>query len=94
LSFQHALTASASFSVPFDLIYLICIPQAEVVIQFLMGTLDISDTYCDDMGKIAYKYVTAPAGFWLDVITSLPWSFNDLYSSQVPGQNCYIAYAF
>jgi hypothetical protein len=60
-----------------------CIPQAEVVIQFMMGTLNISDTYCDDAGKIAYKYVTAPAGFWLDVITSLPWSFNDLYSSQV-----------
>jgi hypothetical protein len=48
-----------------------------------MGTLDISDTYCDDMRKIAYEYATAPAGFWIDAITSLPWSFNDLYSSQV-----------
>ena len=69
------------------------IAQAEVAVHFLMGTLDISNTYCDDPRKIAYKYLTAPAGFWLDVITSLPWSFNDVYSSQVPSpislQMCY-----
>jgi hypothetical protein len=57
--------------------------QAEVVIQFFMGTLDVADTYCDDVRRVSYHYLMAPTGFWLDIITSLPWSINDLYSSQV-----------
>jgi hypothetical protein len=58
--------------------------QAEVALQFFMGTLDVSDIYCDDMRVIAKKYLSAPSGFWLDAITSLPWSFNDIYLLQVP----------
>jgi hypothetical protein len=57
--------------------------QMEVVVPFFMGTLDVSDTYCDDYRKIAIKYLTSPSGFWFDFLTSLPWSFNDLYTIQV-----------
>ncbi len=64
-------------------LHVVLLAQAEVMLHFFMGTLDISDTYCDDMRTIAFKYVTAPTGFWLDLITSLPWSFNDLYSTLV-----------
>ncbi len=63
------------------------ISQTEVASQFFMGTLDISDTYCDDMHKIAIKYLTSFTGFWMDVVTSLPWSLNDLYSNEVPPLN-------
>ncbi len=48
-----------------------------------MGTLDVSDIYCDDIYMIAYKYFTRPTGFWFDFVTSLPWSYNDLYVFQV-----------
>jgi hypothetical protein len=51
--------------------------------QFFVGTLDISDIYCDDIHVIARKYVTSLTGFWIDSITSVPWSINDLYSRQV-----------
>jgi hypothetical protein len=48
-----------------------------------MGILDVSDTYCDNIKEIAVKYFTSFSGFWFDLITSLPWSFNDLYAHQV-----------
>ena len=56
----------------------------EVVVPFFMGKLDVSDTYCDDIREIARNYVTSLTGFWFDFLTSLPWSFNDLYTLQVP----------
>ncbi len=55
----------------------------EVVVPFFMGTLDTSDTYCDDFRKIAINYLTSLTGFWFDFLTSLPWSLNDLYTIQV-----------
>ena len=57
--------------------------QIEIVFPFLTGTLDASHTYCDDFQAIAKKYLTSLSGFWFDFLTSLPWSFNDLYSYQV-----------
>ncbi len=48
-----------------------------------MGTLDSSDSYCDNFGKIAWKYLTSLTGFWFDCTTSLPWSLNDYFSYQV-----------
>ena len=57
--------------------------QFEVFVQFFMGSLDASDRYCDDLRIIAIKYCTSFTGFWFDFVTSLPWSFNDLYSYQV-----------
>jgi hypothetical protein len=57
--------------------------QMEAIIPFFMGILDVSDTYCDNIKEIAVKYFTSFSGFWFDLITSLPWSFNDLYAHQV-----------
>jgi hypothetical protein len=54
----------------------------EVAVPFFMGKLDVSDTYCDDYKKIAIQYLSSPSGFWFDFFTSLPWSFNDLYTLQ------------
>ncbi len=57
--------------------------QFEVLVQFCMGTIDSSDRYCDEHRVVAYKYCTSATGFLFDFVTSLPWSFNDLYSYQV-----------
>jgi hypothetical protein len=48
-----------------------------------MGKLDVSDTYCDSIKEVAVSYITSLTGFWFDLLTSLPWSINDLYSLQV-----------
>jgi hypothetical protein len=58
----------------------------EIVLQFFTGSMDLSETYCDDFKVIAAKYVSSLGGFWFDVVTSIPWSFNDLYAYQVVGQ--------
>ncbi len=60
----------------------------EVVFNFLTGSLDMSETYCDDFRLIAAKYIAAPSGFWFDVATSLPWSLNDLVAYQVSDMVC------
>ncbi len=57
--------------------------QLEIVIQFFTGSLDSSETYCDDYRVIAIKYLSSFSGFWFDFATSLPWAFNDLYAYQV-----------
>lgn len=57
--------------------------QLEIVVQFCTGSLDVSETYCDDYRVIAVKYLSSLSGFWFDFATSLPWSFNDLYAYQV-----------
>ncbi len=76
------ITLLAPFS-PIYFINLIIYPQFEVIIQFFMGTLDASDRYCDNLRVIAFKYCASFTGFWFDFVTSLPWSFNDLYSYEV-----------
>jgi hypothetical protein len=45
--------------------------------------MDISEKYCDDFRVISAKYLSSFGGFWFDVVTSIPWSFNDLYAYQV-----------
>jgi hypothetical protein len=60
-----------------------CCRQFEVATHFFQGRLDISDTYCDDIRTIAFKYFFSPRGFWFDCTTSLPWSINDFFSYQV-----------
>ena len=57
----------------------------EIVVQFCTGSLDVSETYCDNFRLIAAKYVSSIGGFGFDFVTSIPWSFNDLYAYQV---NC------
>jgi hypothetical protein len=62
---------------------LVCLNQIEITLQFFTGSLDISETYCDTMSIVAAKYMSSVSGFWFDFLTSLPWSFNDLYAYQV-----------
>ncbi len=57
--------------------------QTEIVLQFFTGSLDISETYCDNMKLVAMQYLSSLGGFWFDFATSLPWAFNDLYAYQV-----------
>ena len=57
--------------------------QMEIVLQFFTGSLDVSEIYCDSLPIIAAKYFSSVGGFWFDFLTSLPWSFNDLYAYQV-----------
>ena len=55
----------------------------EIVLQFCIGSMDISEKYCDDFRVISAQYISSFSGFWFDVVTSIPWSFNDLYAYQV-----------
>jgi hypothetical protein len=57
--------------------------QIEIVLQFCTGTIDVTDTYCDNFSVISTNYLASPRGFWFDVITSIPWSYNDLYAYKV-----------
>jgi hypothetical protein len=57
--------------------------QVEIVLQFITGSMDISETYCDDIRIISSQYLSSLGGFWFDFATSLPWAFNDLYAYQV-----------
>ncbi len=60
-----------------------CLNQIEIALQFFTGSLDISETYCDDISIVAAKYMSSMSGFGFDFLTSLPWSFNDLYAYEV-----------
>ena len=57
--------------------------QFEIFLQFVTGSMDLSETYCDDFKVISAKYLSSFSGFWFDTLTSVPWSFNDLYAYQV-----------
>ncbi len=59
------------------------LPQIEVVLHFFIGFYDSADKYIDDIRTIVLKSLMALGGFWFDCITSLPWSFMDLYAYQV-----------
>jgi hypothetical protein len=61
--------------------------KLEILLQFVTGSMDISETYCDNFKVIAFKYISSMSGFWFDFTTSLPWSFNDLYAYQVFAQS-------
>jgi hypothetical protein len=64
--------------------------QIEVACQFVIGTFDSTETYCDELGTIVTRYLTKFSGFWFDCVTSIPWSFMDLAISRVwpmPSQN-------
>ena len=47
-----------------------------------MGEFDETGTYVDDFGAVARNYVLSYSGFWFDSITSIPWSYLDLYAYQ------------
>jgi hypothetical protein len=66
-----------------DCPFQICLRQSEIVLQFCTGSLDISEKYCDDFRVISAQYLSSLSGFWFDLATSIPWSFNDLYVYQV-----------
>ena len=53
-----------------------------MVYQFLVGEFDETGTYVDDFGAVARNYVLSYSGFWFDSITSIPWSYLDLYAYQ------------
>ncbi len=57
--------------------------KIEIILQFFTGSMDISETYCDDIQVVAIQYLSSFGGFWFDFATSLPWAFNDLYAYQV-----------
>jgi hypothetical protein len=57
--------------------------QFEIVLQFITGSLDLSETYCDDYKVIGAKYLSSISNFWFDLVTSIPWSFSDVYAYQV-----------
>jgi hypothetical protein len=57
--------------------------QVEIVLQFFTGSVDLSEKYCDNIRVISAVYLSSLSGFWFDCVTSIPWSFNDLYSYQV-----------
>ena len=55
----------------------------EVVYQFFVGTFDETGTYVDEFQAVARNYAFSYSGFWFDALTSVPWSYLDLYSYQV-----------
>jgi hypothetical protein len=57
--------------------------KVEIALQFFTGSVDMSETYCDNFKVISAQYLASPSGFWFDIITSLPWSFNDLFTYKV-----------
>jgi hypothetical protein len=58
-------------------------PQFEVACQFVMGTYDSTETYCDNIRAIITAYLTSVSGFWFDCTTSVPWSYIDMVVYQV-----------
>jgi hypothetical protein len=54
-----------------------------VILHFFVGFYDNGEKYIDDVKKIFYKSLMALGGFWFDCVTSLPWSFMDLYAYKV-----------
>ncbi len=76
-------TKSLEFILEFDGLAIAWQMQIEVILNFFTGSLDMSETYCDDIRLIAARYIAAPGGFWFDFATSLPWSLNDLLAYQV-----------
>ncbi len=57
--------------------------KVEIVLQFITGSVDLSEKYCDDIRVISAVYLSSFSGFWFDCVTSIPWSLNYLYSYQV-----------
>jgi hypothetical protein len=61
--------------------------QLEVVYQFFVGTFDETGTYVDEFHVVASSYILSYSGFWFDALTSVPWSYLDLYSYRVSRKN-------
>ena len=40
-------------------------------------------SYCDDIKVVAVGNILSPSGFWFDAVTSIPFSYMDLYFHQV-----------
>jgi hypothetical protein len=57
--------------------------QLEVVYQFFVGTFDETGTYVDEFHVVASSYILSYSGLWFDALTSVPWSYLDLYSYRV-----------
>jgi hypothetical protein len=57
--------------------------QFEVFCQFFIARFDKSGGYVDDINIVAKKYLKTPTSFSFDFVTSLPWSYMDIYSYQV-----------
>ena len=50
--------------------------------QFVIGVFDKNGVYVDDFGTVARKYLLTATSFTFDFVTSLPWSYMDIYSYQ------------
>ena len=59
-----------------------CPCQFEVFCQFVIGVFDKNGVYVDDFGTVARKYLLTATSFTFDFVTSLPWSYMDIYSYQ------------
>ncbi len=57
--------------------------QFEVFCQFFIGRYNKSGGYVDEIKVVARKYLMTPTSFGFDFVTSLPWSYMDIYSYNV-----------
>ena len=59
------------------------VEQLDIILQFFTGIHNEDLSYCDDMRKIALYNLSSLTGFWFDCVTSIPFSYMDLYSREV-----------
>ena len=57
--------------------------QVDVILQFFIGIHNEDMQYCDDIHRVLLLKLKSPSGFWFDCITSIPFSYMDLYFHQV-----------
>ena len=48
-----------------------------------MAFYDQNGKFVDDLRTVSLRYVSSVNSFWFDLVTSLPWSYLDLYAYQV-----------
>ena len=53
--------------------------QVEAFIQFFLGYYAHDMTYQDDLVVSVKRNLSSLSGFWFDCVTSIPWSYMDLY---------------
>ena len=54
--------------------------QLEILLQFLVGTYDQDLNYVDDWKFVLKLNLSSISGFWLDCLTSIPWSWMDMHA--------------
>ena len=57
--------------------------QVDIILQFFTGVHHEDLSYCDEWKSIALRNLRSVTGFWFDVVTSIPFSYLDIYFHQV-----------